>query len=143
DAQYVPSEAHVALEKLPWSAVLTTNYDGLLRQVLAQAPVTGEDDYARLSAPPPAPRLFQLHGSLADPHTLTRDDYRLWPDKHPQAMAHLRGLLQRETVLFIGYSLSDRHFDEVMALVRNWTKSTGKITYAWMWRPDAAQIQLL
>jgi hypothetical protein len=142
DKPYAPSAAHQVLKRLPWSSVLTTNYDSLLAQTLSEVPVASEAEYVRLASTS-KPRLFQLHGSLSNPHTLTREDYRLWAEKHPQAMTHLLGLLQQQTVLFVGYSLSDRHFDEVMSLIRDWTKASEKVTYAWMWHPTAAQTQLM
>lgn len=142
DKSYVPSSAHIALRQLPWSAVLTTNYEGLLQQTLSEKPVICEDDYFRLREANP-PKLFHLHGSLANPHTLTRDDYRSWADKHPRAITHLRGLLQRQTVLFVGYSLSDRHLDDLFALIRAWTHESEKVTYSWMWRPAQAHMELV
>jgi hypothetical protein len=72
DAAYDSSEAHRTLAPLPWAAVYTTNYDGLLGQVLKTDPVFEEDQYDRLQlSADKRPRLFQVHGTLAKPHTLT------------------------------------------------------------------------
>jgi len=100
------SAAHRALGRLPWGG-LSTNYDGLLARVLGESPVWDEDGYDRLGDRE-RPRLFQVHGTLERPHTLTREDYRLWAEKHPRAHRHLEGMLLNGTVLFAGYSLAGR-----------------------------------
>jgi len=80
DHPFALSSAHLALAKLPWAAVFTTNYDLLLQRLLNDRPVFEERDYERMSLPAAQrPRLFQIHGTLHRPHTLTREDYRLWP----------------------------------------------------------------
>src|SRR5215218_7355250 len=49
DRPFNPSEAHRALALLSWSAVVTTNYDGLLARALDERPVASEDGYDRLT----------------------------------------------------------------------------------------------
>jgi SIR2-like domain len=142
DRPYGLSLAHVTLRGLPWSAVLTTGYDGLLQQSLTEKPLSNEEDYTGVRAADP-PRLFQLHGTLADPHTLTRDDHRSWSRNHPQAMAHLRDLLQHQTVLFVGYSLVDRPVSDLFASIREWTHEHEKLSHAWMWRAPPAHLDLM
>lgn len=140
DRPFDPSEAHRALVSLPWSAILTTNYDGLLARLLDEGPVANENDYDRLAGT--KPRLFQIHGNLEAPHTLTREDYRLWEENHPRAYRHLESVLLTGTVLFVGYSLSDPHLDSLLAKVRKITHGREKRIYAWMWKANEAQIKL-
>ena len=81
DHAYKLSSAHFALAKLPWNSVFTTNYDSLLQRLLDEKPVFEEQDYERIALPESErPQLFQIHGTLHRPHTLTREDYRLWPE---------------------------------------------------------------
>ena len=136
------SPAHLALGRLPWAAVLSTNYDGLLARALDERPVWDEEGYDRLGGAE-QPRLFQVHGTLERPHTLTRGDYRGWPKRCPRAYHHLEGMLLNGTVLFVGYSLSDPHLDELLATVRRITAGREKRLHAWMWRMPAAQARLL
>jgi HEAT repeat protein len=142
DRPFGLSDAHRALASLPWSAILTTNYDGLLARLLEERPVGSEDGYDRLSGSD-SPRLFQIHGTLDTPHTLTREDYRLWEDSHPRAYRHLESLLLSGTILFVGYSLSDPHIDSLLATVRKITRGREKRMYAWMWQTAEAQVKLL
>jgi hypothetical protein len=124
--------------------VLSTNYDALLPRLLDEQPVYEEQDYEQLTlAPDRQPRLFQLHGILARQHTLTREDYRLWSEKHPRAFRHLEDIVLNKTVLFVGYSLSDPHLGSVLATVREITKGREKRLYAWMWQLTLNQKNLL
>jgi len=139
DRLHVPSFAHMLLRNLPWSCVLTTNYDSLLHQALSEKAVSREEDYARLH-PTEVPRLFQLHGTLAHPHTLTRDDHRSWAGRHPRAIDHLRDRLRGHDILFVGHSVLDSHLADLFARLAQWTE--GSTAYAWMWRAPEAQIAL-
>jgi SIR2-like domain/NACHT domain len=145
DAAFDPSPAHRALAELPWAAVYTTNYDGLLGRMLNADPVFEEEQYDRLQlSADRRPRLFHVHGTLAKPHTLTREDYRLWPEKHPRAFRDLEHVILNKTVLFVGYSLSDPHLaDGVLPTVRKITAGREKRLYAWMWKTPQNQVQLL
>ncbi len=144
DSKFDLSAAHEMLARLPWSAVMSTNYDGLLQRLLKEAPVYDEQDYDRLAlAADKRPRLFQVHGTLERPHTLTRADYREWEVKHPRAYSHLRQLVDEKTVLFVGYSISDPHVDELLATIRRITHGREKRLYAWMWQIDPDQTALL
>jgi NAD-dependent SIR2 family protein deacetylase len=145
DEAFDPSPAHQALAELSWAAVYTTNYDGLLGQVLNADPVFEEEQYDRLQrSADKQPQLFHVHGTLAKPHTLTREDYRLWPEKHPRAFRDLEQVILNKTVLFVGYSLSDPHLaDGMLPTVRKITGGREKRLYAWMWKTPQNQIQLL
>lgn len=146
DAAFDLAQVHHALIELPWTAVLTTNYDGLLQRLLKEEPVSQESHYERIRQPPSkTPRLFHIHGTLANPHTLTREDYRLWPEEHELAYHHLKQVLLSKTLLFVGYSFSDPHLDSLLAAVRKITKawSGEKRLYAWMWKPSAGTLGLL
>jgi transcriptional regulator with XRE-family HTH domain len=139
DRSHVPAFTHMLLRELPWSAVLTTSYDGLLQQELVEKAISSEEEYARLK-PGDAPRLFQLHGTLANPHTLTREDHRSWPTRHPRAMAYLRERLHHQSILFIGHSVLDSHLADLVAQLRDWTDDAA--VYAWMWRAPEAHLAL-
>ena len=144
DKAFQFSTAHEALKELPWAAVVTTNYDSLLQRLLDEEPVYEEQDYDRLTMPSgQQPRLIQIHGALRRPHTLTRDDYRLWPEQHPRAYRHLEQIVLEKTVLFVGYSLSDPHLDSLLAVVKKITAGREKRLYTWMWRLPDGKAKLL
>ena len=69
---------------------------------------------------PGSPRLIQLHGTRGNMHTLSREDYREWVGKHPEAADALR-MHCGETHAW-RRAMSVRHYD-------------GKVTYwdkAWL-----------
>jgi hypothetical protein len=141
DWEFELSPAHHALAELPWRKLVTTNYDALFSRLVEEPfPITDESGYDRLSEA----KVIQIHGALPQPHTLTRDDYRLWADNKNSRAAHtLQGFLLNQTVLFVGYSLSDPHVDETLALVRRWTEGRTKRLYGLFWKIPEAKRKLL
>ena len=131
------------MAELPWALVLATNYDALLARALGERyPVVSEVDHNRLDDAVP-PRLIQLHGSLTDVHTLTRDDYRQWVDRRPRAAHALRDALLRKTVLFVGYGNKDPHLnDALLPQVRQWTQGHEKRLHAWEWEVSDQRARL-
>lgn len=137
---YELSDAHNALATLPWHKIVTTNYDGLLPRLFAEPyPVVDEASYDRIHQA----KIIQIHGKLPQPHTLTRDDYRNWVNKNPRAAHALQNFFLNYTVLFVGYSLSDPHLDEILALVRDWTQDRVKRHYGLFWELPKTKQDLL
>lgn len=140
DRDFELSDAHHALATLPWHKTVTTNYDALLCRLFEEHyPITDEAGYDRLHNV----KVIQLHGKLPQPHTLTRDDYRMWGEKNPRSAHALKDFFLNKTVLFVGYSLSDPHFDEILALVRAWTEDRVKRHYALFWQLQVPKQELL
>ncbi len=134
DTAFEPGPAHFAIRELPWDRICTTNYDTLLEQSFNTAPVTCEAEFDRLQQPPEhRPLLFKLHGSLANLHTLSAQDYQLWPENHPRAYRFVEDLLLNRTILFAGYSLSDPHWKALVPLVYRMLGSRTKRLYALVW----------
>ena len=113
------------LKDIPFRAVLTTNYDRMLkgeipapstyRQMLraVQTPwigtlyVTAKDRRRR--------PLLKVHGDLNKPETivLTRRDYRKLLYENPNYLNFLRAYLVSHTVLYIGFSFTDAYLNEL------------------------------
>jgi SIR2-like domain/NACHT domain/HEAT repeats len=143
DEPYELSEAHQRLRKLPWTALLTSNYDGLLGRGHPNKPIITDDDFYSEEWRRDLQHLIHVHGSLGNPHSLTRDDYRRWPVKHERAYHYLKDLLLNHTVLFVGYSLSDPHIEHLLEEVREILKGRDKRLFAWLWRIKPPQQRLL
>jgi hypothetical protein len=140
DRDFELSAAHNTLATLPWHKIVTTNYDGLLSRLLAESyPIVDEASYDRIHQA----KIIQIHGKLPQPHTLTRDDYRNWANKNPRAAHALKNFFLDKTVLFVGYSLSDPHLDEILALVRDWTQDRIKRHYGLFWQLPKVKQDLL
>lgn len=114
DLMHEPSPLHVKLLNLPWSDVLTTNYDTLLeracRSVISQRYDIVVDpmdlgDSRR-------PRIIKLHGSLPTdrPFIVTDEDYRKYPDDFAPFVNTVRQALLEKTLCLIGFSGDDPNF---------------------------------
>jgi len=129
--EIVPSPALHMLAALPFSIVITTNYDRLSDIALARAntrdgrpkqPIVRVYD-PTLTAPPEAvpldpteekPILLKLHGDIDNPESIvvTEEDYIVFiqkmssPHYHP-IHGNIRARINTWPILFIGYSLKD------------------------------------
>jgi hypothetical protein len=143
DREYELSAAHQAIARMPWHAVITTNYDRLLRSALKSEPISEDKHYDRVGKKP-EPHLFHVHGTLSDPHTLTRTDYHNWREKHPRAWGHMEQLVQSRTLLFIGYGYNDLDLaDGLMPRVRQMMGGRDRRHYALMWQATEADTRRL
>lgn len=99
-------------------AIVTTAYDDLLERALRDAGVPF-DRLVRGSdvafARPDRLALIKLYGDVQMPDTLvvTEDDhYGLWRDREKENLLdEVRNLLKKQTILFLGYNLSDPDFN--------------------------------
>jgi hypothetical protein len=120
-----PSPAVHALANLPFSLVITTNYDQLFERALRQAgknPIVGiynKDAYtATVDQPDPSvnePFVFKLHGDIQNPESIvvTDEDYIQFvlrmtdKDAYHPVPETFRYNFKRWPTLFVGYSLLD------------------------------------
>ncbi|MBI4267765.1 MAG: SIR2 family protein, partial [Chloroflexi bacterium] len=111
------TETHRTLAKIPFSAVITTNYDHLLEETYSKlhgGRYPRSYTYTNMSALANlvAERkffIFKAHGSIADPDTLifSRSDYQQLMFNSPAYRAFFSSMFISRTFLFVGYSLSD------------------------------------
>ena len=114
DLMHEPSPLHVNLLNLPWSDVLTTNYDTLLeracRSVISRRYdiVVDPMDLGNSRRP----RIIKLHGSLPTdrPFIVTDEDYRKYPDDFAPFVNTVRQALLEKTLCLIGFSGDDPNF---------------------------------
>ena len=112
------------LSGIPFRAVLTTNFDGLLH-----GNTPGRDAYLEVLRPsghrwwdrrfwegsrPGAP-IVKLHGSVDQPDEVvfTRQDYRRRLYASPAYSTFLRAIMSTTTVLYLGFSFSDAYLNEL------------------------------
>lgn len=113
DVSWHPSEDHVSLLDLPWSDVLTTNYDTLLERAARVAdrsyePVRSEHEIAFARAP----RIIKLHGSIgvSDHFIIAEDDFRTYPSCHAAFVNLARQCFVENDLCLIGFSGDDPNF---------------------------------
>ncbi|MDO3634464.1 SIR2 family protein [Mycolicibacterium arseniciresistens] len=110
---------HGLLASLPSNEAVTTNFDTLF-EVAAQ---TGK---RKLAVLPDDPRdsggrwLLKMHGSIDDPQriVMTRSDFLDMPRQYGALLGLVQGLLLMRHMVFVGYSLKDEDFQELIYEVR-------------------------
>ncbi|MBN2393976.1 MAG: SIR2 family protein [Anaerolineae bacterium] len=128
-------------------AIITTAYDDLLERALRDAGVPF-DRLVRGSdvafARPDRLALIKLYGDVQMPDTLvvTEDDhYGLWRDRDKESLLdEVRALLKKQTVLFLGYNLSDPDFNLLWREVLDKMGRFARTAYAvWPSLPEEEQ----
>lgn len=114
DSEWLPGHAHRRLLKLPWSDVLSTNWDTLLER--AQTELT-ERSYDPVSTPADisrtrSPRIVKLHGTLPShtPFIFAEEDYRTFPAKFAPFVNLAQHVLLENELLLLGFSGDDPNF---------------------------------
>lgn len=125
DKKWEPGCLHETLLSLPWSDVLTTNWDTLLERTLPRLLETERtydivltvDDIARTRAP----RIVKLHGSLPanKPFIITEEDYRTYPKKFAPFVNLAQQVLLENELCLIGFSGDDPNFMQWAGWVRD------------------------
>jgi hypothetical protein len=116
------------LRGIPFSAILTTNIDGLL-----QGETPRPDAYVPVLRPaghrwwderfwdgdhPEGPRTVKLHGDIEQgDFVFSRRDYRRRLYETPSYMTFLRAVFSTRTVVYMGFSFTDEYLNEVRSEV--------------------------
>jgi hypothetical protein len=114
DDEWLPGELHRALVRLPWSEILTTNWDTLIERAAADEIdrpyelVLTPKDIARTRSP----RVVKLHGSLPShtPFIFAEEDYRRYPNDFAPFVNLARHVLLENELLLLGFSGDDPNF---------------------------------
>ena len=137
-----PSSLHVKLLDLPWTDVLTTNYDTLLeracRSVVSRRYdiVVKPDDLGQSRQP----RIIKLHGTLQVSERLivTDEDYRTYPHDFAPFVNTVRQALLEKTLCLIGFSGDDPNFLQWIGWIQdNLTNATSPKIYLIGVRPSS------
>jgi hypothetical protein len=123
DEEWLPGELHKKLVKLPWTDILTTNWDTLIeRAALENLGQTYETvrcigDIATTRAP----RVVKLHGSLPSnrPFILSEEDYRTYPSVFAPFVNLVQQTLLENELCLLGFSGDDPNFLEWSGWVRD------------------------
>lgn len=114
DAEWLPGSAHRRLLELPWSDVLTTNWDTLLERAKADL---AERSYDVVLTPADigrtrSPRIVKLHGSLPShtPFIFAEEDYRTYPTRFAPFVNLAQHVLLENELLLLGFSGDDPNF---------------------------------
>lgn len=123
DEAWTPGQLHTGLLELPWSDVLTTNWDTLLeraaRRISARnyEPVRTMADLAHAHAP----RIVKLHGSIgtSEHFIVAEDDYRTYPMRFAAFVNLARQVFIENELCLLGFSGDDPNFIQWSGWVRD------------------------
>lgn len=123
DPAWTPGPMHESLLALPWSEVLTTNWDTLLERA---APAVDGRVYSMVRkqedlASSRSPRIVKLHGTIGLDSRLvfTQEDYRRYPATHAAFVNFARQVFIENELCLVGFSGDDPNFLEWAGWVRD------------------------
>lgn len=133
DSSWQPGELHRQLLGLPWSEVLTTNWDTLLeranKQITSQLyeTVIYPSDLAQAKSP----RLVKLHGTIGVTEHLifTEEDYRTYSSKYAAFVNFARQVCIEKDLCLLGFSGSDPNFLAWIGWIRDHLKQQSRNIY--------------
>lgn len=129
---------HGLLASLPSKEAVTTNFDTLF-ELAAEA---GGRELAVLPSDPADTGgrwLLKMHGSIGESEkiVLTRSDFLDMPRQYGALLGLVQGLLLMRHMMFVGYSLKDEDFHELIHEVRAARRGTvGRGTVLTLFRDD-------
>ncbi|WP_185015554.1 SIR2 family NAD-dependent protein deacylase [Salinisphaera orenii] len=122
DEAFEPGTIHHELLALPWTDVLTTNYDTLLERASKDSRrgydhVLKESDLAHARGP----RIVKLHGSLQDGAdvVISEEDYRAYPQRQAAFVNTARQVFIENELCLLGFSGDDPNFLQWAGWVRD------------------------
>lgn len=133
DDSWQPSRTHDRLLALPWTDVLTTNWDTLLERA-SQRSLHRRYSVVRTvgdMAIAQSPRIVKLHGSLPShtPFVFTEEDYRKYPTTHAAFVNLARQVFIENELALIGFSGDDPNFLQWAGWVRDQLRDHSRRLY--------------
>lgn len=123
--------------------VVTTNWDDFFERECGFTPFVYDSDLAFWDASPR--RAMKIHGSITNFGSIvaTNEDYRLSYERLNDGPlgAHLKSLIARKTVAYVGYSLSDENYLRLLGNIARMMGDKTRQSYFISPQIDPARIQ--
>ena len=123
DEEWLPGDLHKNLVKLPWTDILTTNWDTLIERAALENLGQTYETVRCVSdiATTRAPRVVKLHGSLPSnrPFIVSEEDYRTYPRLFAPFVNLVQQTLLENELCLLGFSGDDPNFLEWSGWVRD------------------------
>jgi tetratricopeptide (TPR) repeat protein len=124
-----PSAAHLSLTKYNWPAIFTTNFDDLIEASFRSVEKPAKNCFV-VSYPSEAPTIdprkvyvFKLMGTICtrseNKMVLSRSDFTKMVSKRTEYLNHLEDFVKDGTIVFIGYSTTDRLVTDLIDEVKD------------------------
>jgi len=121
-----PGKVHEKLTTvIAFDTIVTTNFEFLLEKAYSNKPIqiiVGDEHVGKYS-PSTHTNIIKIHGDFTHYRDIvvTREDYKKFLDEHPVLATNLAAWFSTKTSLFIGYSLSDPHFQQLRHILKKTT----------------------
>ncbi|TCP92099.1 SIR2-like protein [Cricetibacter osteomyelitidis] len=123
DVAWEHGELHKSLLELPWTEVLTTNWDTLLERASEEvhqpvySVVSKQEDLSSARSP----RIVKLHGTIDVTKDLifTQEDYRKYPQQYAAFVNFARQVFIENELCLLGFSGDDPNFLQWAGWVRD------------------------
>ncbi|WP_166207392.1 SIR2 family NAD-dependent protein deacylase [Cognatiluteimonas telluris] len=133
DVAWSPGTLHKTLLELPWSDVLTTNWDTLLERASNDVNkpvyniVTRQEDLSSACSP----RIVKLHGTvnLTEELVFTQEDYRKYRQKQAAFVNFARQVFIENELCLVGFSGDDPNFLQWAGWVRDQLDASARRIY--------------
>jgi hypothetical protein len=123
DGAWEPGPLHRSLLDLPWSDILTTNWDTLLERTAASVGSQSYEIVRSVGELPHArsPRIIKLHGSLgtSEHFIIAEEDYRTYPTRFAAFVNTARQIFIESELCLLGFSGDDPNFLQWSGWVRD------------------------
>lgn len=123
DEAWQPGSLHSDLLRLPWSEVMTTNWDTLLERAALDihAPIYGVVSKQSDLSCVRSPRIVKLHGSIdvTEQFIVAQEDYRKYPQKFAAFVNFARQVFIENELCLLGFSGDDPNFLQWAGWVRD------------------------
>lgn len=123
DQSWAPGPSHTLLLELPWSDVLTTNWDTLIERasMSVHRPVYSVVHRQEELAFARAPRIVKLHGTIGvtEHFVFTQEDYRRYPHRSAAYVNLARQVFIENELCLVGFSGDDPNFLQWAGWVRD------------------------
>ena len=124
-----PSVAHFSLTKYNWPAIFTTNFDDLIETAYRTGEAPAKNCFV-VSYPSQSPMtdpskvfFFKLMGTIVtrsdNKMVLSRSDFSKMVSKRAEYLSNLEDYVKDGTIVFIGYSTSDRLITDLIDEVKD------------------------
>lgn len=126
------NDIHDQIYEINPKHIITTNYDALIEDRMNHAIKKYEVIKEDLDIPYSLSGnyIIKMHGDISKKNfVLKEDDYFNYENQYQMISTLIKSLIMNNTILFIGYSLSDSTFNSIFRLINNYFGSNAKNAY--------------